>query len=407
MNRRRFAAGAAVALVALLLLAGILGTASEGAGMARRPSSYSASPEGLLAFRRLLQRLDLPVQVWRAPWEALPREQPALLIVATPLRRQPDRQERDALEAWIREGGSLLVVDDATLIERQPRLNELLAAADLGARQPLTDLDPATLAPSRPLLADARGTAAVPAGEDLEGLRLHAEGTVDSGSMAVPLALDAAGQVVAAEATLGQGRIVRVMGPLLANDQIAQGHHMEFALRLVDHLRANGPAYIDEYHQGFGGALRGPRGLDQRALGWAMLQACLTAVLHAVSRGRRFGPVRPPHEPPRRSSLEYSRSMAALYRAARAHAHLLGAMLDRLARQARERWGLAAELDPRTLAREIAARSGGDATRVHGSILAAVQAIERPRLGEREMIVRAREIARLEDEVLRGGGAGS
>src|SRR5204862_5515509 len=133
----------------------------------------------------------------------------------------------------------------------------------------------------------------------------------------VPLALRDDAEVVAGAGVLAGGRVVRILGPLCANDQLLAGDNLELALRLVADLRRGGPVVFDEYHHGYGGFSPLGRGLDGRALAFAAVQGVAAACLYAAARGRRFGPPRVVPDPPRRSSLEFVRSMAALYRRAR------------------------------------------------------------------------------------------
>lgn len=387
-----------IGLLALLTLAVVVGRLIGPGSRARFPSSFVGDAEGLLAFRRVLETLPRPVEILTRPYDELPAG-PGLLIVATPLQRAVDAREETALRAWLDGGGALLVVDDAGITEQSHRLFTLLDDAGLSRQLPVVDLDPSTLLPERPAVTPARGAPVSPSGDDLATLRLHRDAGLLPDSDAIPLAYNDTPEVVAAEGRLGQARVVRVMGPLLANDRIALGDHLTFAMRLVDDLRDDGPVVFDEYHHGYGGMVSVVRNLDAAALMWVAASALIAAALYALARGIRFGPPRAVPEPPRRSSLEFVRSMASLYQRADARDHALEAMTQRVRREARQRWSIQPKAGTARLGLEIAQRSGVAHDRVLELMARAEGAGSRHRLDEREMVHRARALALLEEEV--------
>ena len=144
--RRRIIVVASV-LVAIGLAA-IAGQAIGEIPKTRFPSCLSPQPEGLLAFRRLLDDLVIPTVVLDRPWNRLNErddQPPGMLIVALPLRRAVLDGESHELERWVRQGGSLLVVDDAGQNEEDVVLSELLRRIGIETYRQSTDLDPATL----------------------------------------------------------------------------------------------------------------------------------------------------------------------------------------------------------------------------------------------------------------------
>jgi hypothetical protein len=387
--RRRIAIGVGV-LLALLVLMGYLGRALGPGSRPRFPSSLAPEPEGLLAFRRLLEQLEVPTEVLSRPWDAFASTEPrGVLLLATPLQRAPDREEREALRSWIERGGALIVIDDATELERSPALDRLLNQFGLPARLPVSDLDPGTMGLTRPTATEASGTPARPSDAALKRVLLSERG--------IPLAVGDNGGVVAAAIRHGRGRVVRVVGALVSNDRISRGENLTFALRLTDDLRGEGTVWFDEYHHGFGGLLA-VRRLDRSALAWSALQALLVTVLFGFARGVRFGPMRVEPAPERRSSLEFVHSMASLYQRAGARAHVVQGALDRFVREARACLSLGEDLDTEGLARTVAGRRGLPTSRVTQTLRAAEQAILQTRISERTMIDCVRELARLEQE---------
>jgi len=396
MKRRALIAG--ITLLTVLLLLAYVAQSFGPASRSRFPSSFAPEPEGLLAFRLLLEDLGVPLEISSRPWDSLPDG--GLLLVATPLRRGPDAEETRNLRSWLARGGALLLIDDATQLERSRHLDRLLDQIQLQATAPLTDIDPRTLRLKRPDPVVARGTPVMPAGSDLAELQLSSGATFEERSRGVPLAITDDALVVAATIRVGQGRVVRVLGPLLANDRIGTGDNLAFALRMVDDLRADGPVRLDEFHHGHGGLLPSHR-IDRTAIVWAAVQTLAVALLFGFARGIRFGPPRPERAARRRSSLEFVRSMAMLYRRASARRHVVEEALQRVVREARTRFTLAEDLPLERIAETLARQSNLPREAVLGTFRAAEQAIRGPELTERAMIARVRELGRLEQEAFR------
>ena len=404
MTRRRIFTATAILMVVLIAAAGF-GSLVGRRTTSRFPSSFAPEPEGLLAFRRLLDEMAVPTRIETRPWDGcLPPGRTALVILTTPLQRAPDSAEIEAMRAWLTDGGTLLVMDDATSLERTDALDDLLEQAGLAFLPPLSDLDPRTLMLARPPTRAAQGTSAPPAGRDLRRLMLHRDGGLLPSSFGAPLAISTEGAIVAAEGRIGSGRILHVQGALLANDALLEGDALAFALRIVADARRASPAsdvVIDEFHHGFGGVLPA-RHLDPTVLAWAAAQAFAVTLLYAGARGVRFRPPRPASGKPRRSSLEFVRSMGSLYRRGRARAHALEILKDRFERSVRERWSLPDTLGPRDLARATADRGSASEERIASTLAAVDSAIADPDLSEALMTRLASQMDHLEKEVLDG-----
>lgn len=398
---------AAFATLVVLALAGVaLGDVSR----TRHPSSFEPRPEGLLAFRRLLDSEGIATRTLDRPFQALTSRdggpEPGLLIVATPLRRAVLEDEAVDLRHWVRRGGRLLVVDDAALGEEDGALREVLDSAGLEVYRQVTDLDPATLAFERPRRTAAAGTEAVPGGAAVRRVMLHEDAGIHLDLEAIPLAIDDDGDVLAADSAVGRGRIVLVLGPLLANDRILDGDGLRLALAILDDLGTEQGVLFDEYHQGFGGLLVSFEDLDRAALLWAGIQSLLAIGLYTLARGKRFGPPVPSEIPPRRSQREFVDAMASMYRRAEARRHAVRASLDRTVRDLRSRFELDERSSVADLTATIEGHGGRDATSVGSALERAERLLRQPRIGDREMIaaVRALEAARM--EVLRDDRSG-
>lgn len=403
--RRRLLIGGLVLLG--LVVTGLMLGESGRRSTARFPSSLAPEPEGLLAFRLLLDELEIPTRISRGPWDAqLEADPQGVLVVATPLRRRPHEDEAAALLAWLQDGGALCVIDDATVVESAPHLAGVLESAGLPARLPLAELDERTLLLARPATAEVRGTGAAPSDSGLRRIVLSEAAELEHDWIGVPLAVGD-GRVVAAEGRIGRGRVIRVLGALTANDRLLEGDNLALALQVVEDLRGDGPVWFDEYHHGFGGAMPARR-LHGAALIWALLQTGLAACVFAVARGVRFGPMRPDAAPQRRSSLEFVHSMASLYRRAHARRHVIAAARDRFVREARGRWFARHEPSLEQIASAVAEHRGLPADRVRsllGNADAASRAESEP--AERTMLKHVRELARLEEETFGERGTSS
>jgi hypothetical protein len=400
--------GLAALLIATALLI-VVGRALDPGTRARFPSATSGKPEGLMGILRLLEAMEIPTEIVTSPWTGLAvgSPSPGVLVVALPLQRAVREVEADALDRWVRGGGAVLIVDDASSIERSGGLDAWLARIGVEQRSPAPEVDPITLKPARPALLAAAGTDAAPAGRDVRRVMLHRDGELLPTGDGVPLVLSDAGAVVAAEVGLERGRVLVVQGPLLANDKLLVGDTLRLALRFLEDLRGDGPVRFDEYHHGFGGALVAVGGLRRVALVAGTVQALVVLLLYAFARGIRFGGARPRRGRDRRSNLEFVHSMASLYRRAAARSHLLHGYVERLTREFRARWALQESLTPREMAAEVARRTGRDPESLEGPMAAARNAAARgARLDEETMLERARDLARLEREVFGGSGKG-
>ena len=405
MSRR--AVVVAVGFVALLALASFFGRSLSPAARARFPSSYAAEPEGLLAFRRLLVELEIPTRVVARPWDKrfVPGVE-GLLLVATPLQRQPDLEESAALQEWLERGGALLVFDDATLSEQSTRLGQLLDQLGIPAQRPAAAWDDELLVPARPGTRRAFGTPARPSDPSLERVVVNDRANLAPESEAVPLAVTSDGRVVSGHVPVGDGGAVRVMGAIVSNDRLLEGDNLELALRLVDDLRGGGPVWFDEFHHGYGGALPARR-LNRSALAIFGFQTLAAGLLFALARGVRFGPARPERQVQRRSGLEFVHSMASLYRRARAERHAVAQARRRFEREARVRWSLPEELTGEAFARAVAQRGGLPPERVVETLRRAAAASAATDLGEREMVRQVRELSQLEKEIFGERATGS
>ena len=117
--------------------------------------------------------------------------------------------------------------------------------------------------------------------------------------------------------TLDEGRIIAIANPLiLSNGFIEAGDNVVFAYNLLSRDKKGGNVLFDEYRHGFTRSTLTP----VSATGWGRTLYFLVFVglLAIISKAVRFIPPRAVPPPQRRSQVEYLRSMAQIFRRARA-----------------------------------------------------------------------------------------
>jgi hypothetical protein len=152
-----------------------------------------------------------------------------------------------------------------------------------------------------------------------------------------------------------------------------------------------GGVWFDEYHHGYREAA--PAVVEPLGVVTCVGVALLAAFLFIVSKGARFGPVRPPLRYNRRSAMEFVRSAAGLYRRAAARQWAAQTLLRSLSRRLARTGGLV----------EVASASGAGGFR--GAHAAAVTALAR-RAGavskDSDLLDLAREMDSLERDIIGG-----
>lgn len=285
--------GLALALLASLVVA-------EGQAQRFPPlTTYSPQADGARALWLWLEDAGAPLErLETAPFEV--GAATGLLFVLEPsVFLEPGHLE--ALEAWTRQGGTLVV-----------------AGSRLPARQVLDrfgfSLSPVAppverAAPAQPLFGEPWPEQVVLGATDVLEPRSAA---------AVPLLADD-GRLLAAVAEVGEGRVIALASAFpLSNAGLAQGDNAALALHLMSLASPGSRVAFDEYHHGF------IRREQQTALeltlrsrwGWAGLYAGLLVLAYLGLSGRRFGRPVPLARQRTRGVAEYVRSMAGLYRRA-------------------------------------------------------------------------------------------
>ena len=388
-----------VLLIAALVIAGLFGQMQGQGKRARFPSSYAAEPEGMLAAYRLLTSLGVPVERMALRPEAWVEDDPdAVLVLTTPMRRAWGDRDREAMDAWIRGGGRLVVFNDATGAEDVGALEPWLDSIGLGYVAPLGTPDPKTLLPSRPDLADSRVTRALGLDPLPARVRLHESGRHIETHRGVPLAIDVKGAATAASIELERGEVVQVLGSPLARDRLTDDDALRFGLAILERLRDGGTVVFDEFHHGYGSMLGSTDYWKRLPKGLLLGTFALTAIVFGLSRGVPFGPRRPIPEPERRRDVEFSRSLATLYRRAGRRKHVLQTLME----DVRGFWDArgvprGAWKDGRAFPR-VARETGLHVDDVKKIWTAAVEASNRPDPNEKNLVRQARALGRLRKE---------
>jgi hypothetical protein len=302
-------------LLLLVIATAILSPGNEYAG-SKVPSTYSPGSNGAEAAYRLLERLRYPVSRWEEPPSDLPSSPGnALLVLANPNPSQmPDKQERDAVDDFVRNGGRVLFTGD------------LLAAffpdADVSDLPPDPDwADYTPYVPSR----ISRGA---------DKITIQPEATFgDLNQRAVVLYGDTDNPIVVAWA-YGKGEILWWGGATpLTNAGITNNDNLRFFLNCVANPAGTVDAgdyhiYWDEYFHGERGSLWSYA--SHTSIAWGLLQIGLIAVAVVFTFSRRSGPVYRLARVSRLSPLEYVDTLGGLYEHAHAGAAPVTVSLQRL-----------------------------------------------------------------------------
>jgi hypothetical protein len=305
------------------------------------PLSYSQHRYGVKGFARLLERNGYTVRSLRRTYRRLPKDADMLVIFPPPFRLDASSasgdwsaEDADALDAWLRKGGRLL------LFSGDSRLPESLRG-DGRNRLPITlfptdrmlNAQPSLPAPwldgiQRVRLADQRANLS-PRKERWVPL-LHTGGTVEA-------ALWYYEKGVVFECTDWQW---------LTNERLREADNGAFILAVVrTMLPKGGVVYFDDAGQGDlereAGAPRGFWGIAPMGVRIAFAHLMLVTLVAFYSLGKRFGLPRP--TPSRAPALsEYVDALAGVYERTRAVQPAFETILDDVRRRLCRRLGLPA-----------------------------------------------------------------
>jgi hypothetical protein len=328
-----------VGVVAALLLYSLhLAQAARDPRFAPKPLSYSQHRYGVKGFARLLERNGYTVRSLKRTYRRLPKDAEMLVIFPPPFRLDGggdwSAEDADALDAWLRKGGRLLLFSEDT------RLPESLRD-DARNRLPIAqfptdktfEAQPSLPAPwlkgvQRVRLADQRANLS-PRKERWVPL-LHTGGTVEA-------ALWYYEKGVVFECTDWQW---------LTNERLREADNGAFILAVVRKmLPKGGVVYFDDAGQGDlereAQQPRGFWGVAPMGVRIAFAHLIVITVTAFYSLGKRFGLPRP--APPRAPALgEYVDALAGVYERTQATHPAFETILDDVRRRLCRRLGMPA-----------------------------------------------------------------
>jgi hypothetical protein len=300
-------------LLLLVIATAILSPGNEYAG-SKTPSTYSSGSNGAEAAYRLLEQLHYPISRWEQPPAELPSPpKSALLILANPVQF-PDTAEREALDAFVRNGGRVLFTGDL--------LSAFFPSADVSNLPPdpkWTDYSP--YIPSR----ISRGA---------QKITIQPEATFGALNQRAVVLYGDPDQPIVVAWIYGKGEILWWGGATpLTNAGITNNDNLRFFLNCVANL--NGGATTDDYHIYWDEYFHGERRslwsyASHTSITWGLLQIGLIAIAVVFTFSRRSGPVYKPARVSRLSPLEYVDTLGGLYQHAHAGAAPVSVSLQRL-----------------------------------------------------------------------------
>jgi len=340
-SRRTLAVGVIVA-VALLVAALVAGRRTSSDDTPLSPAS--TDPDGLRALALLLDSFGADVR----GGQRVPDSDTRVALLA---RDDLDSRRHDELDAWIRDGGTLVVTD---------------ATSPFAARR--TAPAPFTIERGACDLAGIDGVERLRAGTVDTTADLGA-GTLYATDGDPSCFGDGVNAYVVAH-RLGAGTVVSVGAPaLFTNALVAQADNSVLAVRLLQPGGSQPVSIVAPSTPGTGETTLFE--LISERVWQTVIQLGIAFVLYALWRARRLGrPVVEP-QPVAISGSELVRAVGLLGQRTRAAGQAASAIRDDVGRLARHRYGLAATAPASLLADVVAERTGLDRERVAAALSAA------------------------------------
>lgn len=316
------------ALWAVLLLLAAFGAtfacqrAAERGRFAAPYSTHGGGPEGTHALFQLTRRLGFDARVLSTEITRLPTNGTLIAIggCAGKLTRELGRPEREALEAWIKGGGLLIVAGAEDYVPVEVGL-DLTAVASCNDNKEVNaissdsigfegDEDPTNLL----MPASIEG---IPNGAPLSYLESFA---FDEPRLVMSMDDEQTTELVASELGMlaattpyGRGRVVLIGTAVpLTNGHLPEGGGQLFA-RLLRAFAGTGPVLFDEFHLGMGERLSIVGYLRERGLGFDLLQLTLCIVIGLFAQGARLGPALRQTPSPARNTQRFLSALGALF----------------------------------------------------------------------------------------------
>jgi hypothetical protein len=373
------AIGLLVALIAIMVVAA-LGRGQDDQARLPRLASLSAAPEGGLALKLWLQKLNYTV-LDDEPVTYLIPDKANIILVLEPSAFQSD--ELATLDAWVRNGGTLIAAGDVGT-------TELARYFDFGLE--VWGGVPASLTLQSPLLLHPLIQSPLPAPAapfqplfDLVPSRPAYVTYLAAGDKPVLVSFD-----------LGNGRVILSSTSYpFSNLGLKQLGDPQLMLNLLGLAKRQGPVWFDEWHHGLRGAATagGPDNwLRYTPIGHSLLFVVAVIFLALLLQGRGFGrPVPLPRELRRRGVLEHITAMSNLGRLAGHRSSVLLQYHHELKRILGRRY----RLDPAIPDADYVAYLVRYNPSIDGdALLAALSRLRQPNPSDAEMIRAAAEAAK-------------
>lgn len=377
-------AGLAALLVALVVIVALSLIGGQREVDAQVPySSTSASPNGTLALHDWLSAIGYAIGRRGAPAGDLPPADGAVVIL-------PALQERDALWsqdllAWVRDGGTLIVL--------QPDLafNPLLRELGVAVRNDFMDRGALRVGAALP------GATAPPApGYAVRWLEL------DRPHAAHIIGREGPALISFPE---GGGRIyVTTIDDLFTNDGLREEANARWARAMLAPLPAGSSVIFDQTRLGV--TYNDQPGFNQVLFttpwGWAVLFSAAALALYVIVNGRRFGRALPPNAGPalvsasRRDPAEYVVSTAGLFQRAGKREMVLRHFHRSAKHRLGRRWQVSASLPDEAFVDALARAHAGVGQEIdRDRLLRLLQAVDPARAGaltDRDALERVRAL---------------
>lgn len=299
-------------------------------------SSYNPNPDGCKAFYLLLKRLGLEVEQWLKPPSELKEEKGLLVIIDPGVEliyggikisfSEITHEEAGQILGWVREGNGLLILDgafNAILEELRMKVKSFPSQEKI-----LSPIQPASFV------------------RKVERIQIISGSRLTTERLNFPVYFKDRDGVVLFSLREGEGRIVVVSEPELSSNRgIGKEDNAALLTNIIREFANGGKVLIDEYHHTIAAAQCQEKQIDAKLLPgylfrikvgggerktifeylweppkrWVVLQLAVVVVLFLYSKGLRFGPLIPPKEEAKSSTLEHIQAISRIYRQAKAH----------------------------------------------------------------------------------------
>lgn len=378
------AIGLLLVLVAIMALVATTQQQNQQAQNLPSLTSLSSAPNGALALKRWLQKMNYTVSeetpaVYRLPLNT------KIIFVLEPVGFSD--KELTTLDDWVHDGGTLIAAGE--IYFRSLAEHYGFELEDFAAEPSKYALQTPLL--QNPLLKDN----ILP--RPYESFAASAY-LVPARSLPYVTYLAADEKPVLVSYALGSGRVIlsSITHPF-TNAGLKQSGNPEMLLNLLGIAEKQGQVWFDEWHHGIRGAdpseTGGPENwLRNTPLGRSVFFVAVVIFLALLFNGRGFGrPVPLPRELRRRGALEHVSAMANLSRLAGHRTPVLREYYQQLKRTLGRRY----RLDPTLPDEEYVAKLTGYNPAIDGTaLLNLLQRLQKTKIAENELVASAAEAAK-------------